>query len=373
MILLFGLVFILTGEPSQCLEADRSFKFNGDIRHFAVATNSVYIATEEKLYHLNHELSPLNSQTQRGILIRSERVEDDRFHRVSGTNAWNATFSVNVLLPFVKNNTLISCGVTNNGCGYCELLDLRNISKVLYSEHYEVGPPWHSSASVAFLVNVRLTRTETYILSAIQQHDKPRKTSCSSGSDAVKVHNSNNYQKGQIFSPSGERQVISIKREGNISVEFVDGFQVDSFIYLFSNLPSRDKRSKVRLLWLEGKTGKTETLKSLRGATLSIPGAVKDNKLLASSVVPGGPPVLWGGVFSVDGGQTDTQLVLFDISPKLTSKSDADPDFCTVKCGGTAKDMVGIVSLFTYQKSISHHSAWKRMKGRMSLRFKTKN
>lgn len=344
MILLSALVFTLTGEPTQCLEADRSFKFNGDIRHFAVATNSVYIATEEKLYHLNHELSPLNSQTQRGILIKSERVDGDRFHRTSGTDAWNATFSVNVLLPFVKNNTLISCGVTDNQCGYCELLDLRNISNVLYSEYYEVGPPWHSSASVAFLVNVQLRRTETYILTAIQQHDKPRETSCSAGLGAVKLHNTNSNQKGGIFSHSGDMQVFLIKREGNASVEFVDGFQVDSVIYIFSNLPSRDKRSKVRLLWLEGKNGKTETLKSLRGATLSISDAAKDNKLLASSVVPGGPPVLWCGVFSVDGGQTNTQLVLFNISSKLTSESDTDPDFCSVKCGVTPKYTVGIVS-----------------------------
>ncbi|GLD48153.1 plexin-C1-like protein [Lates japonicus] len=52
--------------------------------------------------------------------------------------------------------------------------------------------------------------------------------------------------------------------------------------------------------------------------------------LLASSVIPGGPSVLWSGVFSVDGGQSNTELLVFDISPDLTGEDDSDPDFCSV-------------------------------------------
>ncbi|XP_051248762.1 plexin-C1-like [Dicentrarchus labrax] len=325
MILLPGLLFILWGEPARCLEEGGGFEFNGDIRQFAVSNNTVYIATEEKLYQLNHDLTLVRSLTQRGIIKGAEQVEYSKFDRVSETEKWNATFSVNILLPFVENDSLISCGMTEE-CGYCELLDLKNISNVRYKEHVQVGPPWHSSASVSFLVNVETrTKTDTYILAAIQQYeDKSTETKCSTGSDTVNFHNTNNGQNGGIFSSNGEFVNSPIKHEG--SVEFVDGFQINSTIYLFSNVPSKDKRNKVRLIWLEGKTDKTQTVKSLRGATLSISGgAESDSRLLASSVIPGGPPVLWSGVFSADGGQTNTELVVFDISPDLTGDPDVDP------------------------------------------------
>ncbi|XP_051248763.1 plexin-C1 [Dicentrarchus labrax] len=329
MILLPGLLFILWGEPARCLEEGGGFEFNGDIRQFAVSNNTVYIATEEKLYQLNHDLTLVRSLTQRGILVGAEQVEYSKFDRVSETEKWNATFSVNILLPFVEDDSLISCGMTEE-CGYCELLDLKNISNVRYKEHVQVGPPWHSRASVSFLVNVETrTKTDTYILAAIQQYeDKSTKTKCSIESDTVNFYNTNNGQNGGIFSSNGELDNAAIKHEG--SVEFVDGFQINSTIYLFSNVPSKDKRNKVRLIWLEGKTDKAQTVKSLRGATLSISGgAESDSRLLASSVIPGGPPVLWSGVFSADGGQTNTELVVFDISPDLTGDPDVDPDFCS--------------------------------------------
>ncbi|XP_044042985.1 plexin-C1 isoform X2 [Siniperca chuatsi] len=331
MILLSGLLFILWGEPARCLEEGGGFHFSGDIRHFAVANNTVYIATEEKLYQLSHDLTLVQSLTQRGIWKGGPQSDDAQFYRVSETDEWNATFSVNILLPFVQNGTLISCGVIK--CGYCELLDPKNISNVLYREPIQVGPGVHSSASVGFLVDVKTRiRTETYILAAVQQpEDKSTKTSCISDLDAVNLYNTNNNQSGSIFSSTGESSGAAIKREGDGHVEFVDGFQISLIIYLFSNLPSEDKSNKVRLIWLEGQTGKAQTLKSLRGATLSISeGAGKGSRLLASSVIPGGPPVLWSGVFSVDGGQTNTELVVFDISPDLTGEADTDPDFCSV-------------------------------------------
>ncbi|XP_042259791.1 plexin-C1 isoform X2 [Thunnus maccoyii] len=124
------------------------------------------------------------------------------------------------------------------------------------------------------------------------------------------------------------------KMETKGVAEFVDGFQISSIIYLFSNVPQDAEGSKVRLIWLEGKTKKVETMRSLRGASLHISDSGdKDSRLLASSVVPGGLPVLWSGVFNVDGGQTNTELVMFDISPDLTLKTDEDPDFCNaVNC-----------------------------------------
>lgn len=348
MILLPALLFTLWGEPARGLEEGGGFAFNGDIRHFAVATNTVYIATEEKLYQLSHDLTPVQSLTQRGVVKGGGRLEDAQFYRVSESDERNATFRVNVLLPFVENETLISCGVIDTGCGYCEVLDLKNISNLLYREDIQVGPLLHSNASVGLLVNVEKTETvtETYILTAKQQdgEDTSPTTGCSTGSDAVNLHNTNDKQKGLIFSKIGEFSDTSFKHKG--SVEFVDGFQINSIIYLFSNVPSGARSNRVRLIWLEGKTGKVQTLRSLRGATLSVSdGGEGGSRLRASSVIPGGPPVLWSGVFSVDGGQANTELLLFDISPDLSGQTDEDPDFCSLSCG-KSKPTVGPEFIF---------------------------
>ncbi|XP_049892180.1 plexin-C1 isoform X8 [Epinephelus moara] len=333
MILLPGLLFILWGEPGRCLEENAGFTFDGDIRHFAVANDTVYIATEERLYQLRHDLTLVHSLTQRGILKGSFQTNDAVFSRVSETDKWNATFSVNVLLPLVQEDRLISYGVID--CGYCEMLDLKNISNVQYKEHARVGSPWRSSASVGFLVDVEETVNETYILSAIEQNEgKPTETGCPV-LGAVFLHNTNNKQDRGILSYSDKYIAPVIKRrhtDGN--VEFVGGFQINSIIYLFSNLPLNQESNTIRLIWLEGKTSKTETLKSLRGATLRVSDDGKDSRLITSAVIPGGPPVLWSGVFSVDGGETNTELLLFDISPDLTGAKDADPDFCSTVCPG---------------------------------------
>ncbi|XP_065807606.1 plexin-C1 [Labrus bergylta] len=337
MILLPALL-ILWGEAAQCLEEDGRFHLKGDLRHFAVANGTVYIATEEMLYQLNHDLTLVRSLSQRGFLAHIPGKDDLKLNRSSDMG--NVTFSVNVLLPHVADENVIVCGVIDKGCGcgcgYCELLDLKNIANVLYWEQIEVGSLLRSSASVSRLVSVETrTRAETYILTAVQQY-KNTKTGCPPLSDAVNLRNTNNNQPGQIFSMNSEAiGRPKIIREDD--VEFVDGFQIHSIIYLFSNLPSKDRNNKVRLLWLEGKGGKHQTVKSLRGATLRVSDGEKGLRLIASSVIPGGPPVLWCGVFSVDGGQTNTELVLFDISPDLTRGQDMDPDFC-FNCGSKKEE-----------------------------------
>ncbi|XP_062299773.1 plexin-C1 isoform X2 [Scomber scombrus] len=366
MILLSGLIFIFLGKPGRCLEEGGGFTFNGDVRHFAVANNSVYVSTDDRLYQLNHDLTLVRSLTQRGILKEDKLLNVPRFYRVSEKDEWNATFSVNVLLPF-DNKTLISCGVTDNRCGYCELLDLADISQVRYSEAVLVGPVNNNSASVAFLVDVERSSTnETYILTAIQQDGSP-KPKCSSGIEAVYLHNTNNTQLGGIFS-FNDKSTPLFKSKGDVS--FVDGFQnrsISSIIYLLSNVPSENEGNKVRLIWLEGKTDKARTMKSLRGASLDISDlGGKGSRLLASSVVPGGPPVLWSGVFSVDGGQVNTELVMFDISPDLSRKENEDPDFCSAaKCDGInvkAKTLQPKKTLFrqNYMTSVLavRHNGW---------------
>lgn len=317
LVLVAGLVFFVWGEPRRC----GGFEFAGEIRHYAVATNTVYVATEDRLYQLSHDLRLIQSMTQRGRLEKAEGVEQDRFQRVSG--GVDATFSVTVLLPYAENNTLVTCGLAKTS-GYCEVLDLRNISNVVYGEIFQMGSPWYKSASVAFLVNVQKTqKNETYILSAVEQCNLSK--SYLNGENAVTLHNTNYKQSGDIFSIT-ESTITAVIKTGDNDVEFVDGFQVGWVIYLFSNLRRRDKNNKVRLIWLEGKENKKHTLQSVRGATLTVPEANNAIRLLASSVVPGGPQVLWAGVFSGGGGET--QLLLFDISPDLTILNNADPDFC---------------------------------------------
>ncbi|XP_068443123.1 plexin-C1-like [Clinocottus analis] len=324
MILLPGLLLLLWGEPGRCLEENGGVTFDGDIRHFAAATNTVYVATEEMLYQLNHDLSLVQSLTLRGVLTGGQQKN---FTRVAETEERNATLRVNILLPLVQDQSLISCGVID--CVYCEVLDLKNISNVRYNESIPVGPPCTSSASVSFLVDVEQQKTETFILTATQQC-KHKKSSCPVLDGAVYLHNTNHNQEGGIFSLIDKFTTSTIKQsEGN--AEFVDGFQIDLNIYIFSNLPSSEKNNKVRLIWLVGKNNKRDTLGSLRGATLSLSdGGGEGSKLLASARIPGGPPVLWSGVFSVDGGPSNTQLLLFDISPDLSGDADADPDFCSV-------------------------------------------
>ncbi|KAL3976696.1 endonuclease G, mitochondrial [Sarotherodon galilaeus] len=328
MILLLALLSVLSGELGLCWKEDGGFTFDGDIRQFAMTSNMLYIATEERLYQLSHDLTLIKSLTQRGILKTGNQQDDVQFYRVSDTAEWNATFSINVLLPFTKNDSLISCGVTDNDCGHCEVLDLKNISNLLYREHIQVGPLKSSSRSVSFLVDVKKkTQTDTYILTAIQQNkEQYENDKCGINQQTVNLQDTDNKQGGGIFSlTDGASGTPGIKSKGD--VEFVDGFQINSTIYLFSNVLSA-QTNRVRLIWLEGEKSKTDTHKSLRGATLSVSDS-ESSRLVASSVIPGEQPVLWSGVFSVDGGDTDTELIVFDISPDYSRNTDRDPDFYT--------------------------------------------
>ncbi|XP_023205541.1 plexin-C1-like [Xiphophorus maculatus] len=323
MILLLGLLCVVWVEPAWSHKEDGSFSFEGNIQQVSVATNSVYIATEEKLYQLSHDLTLLHSLTQRGILKDDNGLGDVEFHRISETDLLNARFSVNILIPFASNDTVVSCGVTNNYCGYCEILDLKNISKLVYSEFIQVGPQRSSSGSVSFLVDVKEDsgQTETYILTAIKNPSD--KTECSDDLKTINLQNTDHKQPGEIFSWSG-RSGVKPGIQTEADVEFVDGFQINSTVYLFSNVASGGKTNKVRLIWLQAQTNKTQTLESLHGATLSSSGG---SRLLASSVVPAGQQVLWSGVFSVDGGESNTELLLFDVSPDLSREKNRDPDF----------------------------------------------
>lgn len=330
MILLPALLLLLWGEPGRCRGGvDGEFTFEGNIRHIAMANSSLYIATEQKLYQLSHDLNLVQSVNLRGVVTSGA---EPQFYRVSEPAWWNTTFRLNVLLPFVANDTLISCGVIDHGCGLCELLDLRNISKTVHRESIQVGPQGRSSSgSVSFLVNVD---GEFYIQTAIKRGEKKQGDEqldpCLSDDKIINLQNTNEKQTGGIFSYNGIGGASAKQFSSSTALEFVDGFQINSVIYLLANVPTR----KVRLFWFEGKDGKIATLKSLRGAVLSVAEDRGRHALVASSVIQDGPgsPVLWSGVFSVASGQTNTELLAFELSPEFSpefsGERDADPELC---------------------------------------------
>ncbi|XP_024150394.2 plexin-C1 [Oryzias melastigma] len=317
MILLLSLLLPLWVEPAVCLEDNTTFTFEGNMRHLAVAPDGVYIATEEKLYQLSHNLTLLHCLTLRG-LSGGEVQGPASLYCASKRELWKSKFTVNVLLPFVTNKTLLSCGVVDNSQGYCEVLDLKNISKLLHSELIQVGSLAHSSASISLLVELEKNppQTKTYILTAIESNENLNDVS---DSKTINLQNTLESQSGGIFSLSGEHGSTPVIKNKD-SVEFVDGFQINKTIYILCNVLV--KTNKVRLVWLKASTSKSGTLGSLEAVTL-----IEGSRLLASSVVPGGEQVLWSGVFCTDRGQTNTQLVLFDISPPANNNPDKEPDF----------------------------------------------
>ncbi|XP_061839618.1 plexin-C1 [Nerophis lumbriciformis] len=334
MMLLLSIVLIslLWPEASRCSVAGVNFTVVGDIRHFVTTPDAVYIAAADRLYQLNRNLSLVRTVNQRGVL--TGKSDSAQFYRVPEKAEWNATFSVNMLLPFLENKTLISCGVTDKKCGYCELLALTNISRVVYRENILVGPSRYPSASVAFLVSV--ASRGVYIMTAIEQSkNKTAENMCSSlKSEVLYLYDTVHHQdkkagnQGDIFSISGDSATPVFRSKGD--VDFVDGFQIDSIIYLFANVPSSVAGgNKVRLLWLQAKPNKVDTMKSFRGSSLIIPGG-KGSSLVASSVVSGRVhSPLWVGVFSMDGEPSNTKLVLFNITPDLNIKENDDQDFST--------------------------------------------
>ncbi|XP_061770017.1 plexin-C1 isoform X2 [Nerophis ophidion] len=332
LLLWIVLISLLWPEASRCSVAGVNFTVVGDIRHFVTTPDAVYIAAADRLYQLNRDLNLVQTVNQRGVLIG--KSDSAQFYRVPEKAGWNATFSVHMLLPFLANKTLISCGVTDNECGYCELLALSNISRVVYRENIIVGPSRHPSASMAFLVSV--ASRGVYIMTALEQSkNKTSQNMCSTLNTEVlylydTVHHQNKKagNQGGIFSISGDSVTPVFRSKGD--VDFVDGFQIDSIIYLFANVPSSEAGgNKVRLLWLQAQPNKVDTMKSFRGASLIIPGG-KGSRLVASSVVSGrAHSPLWVGVFSVDGELSNTKLVLFNITLDRNIKENDDQDFST--------------------------------------------
>jgi len=93
--------------------------FDGDIKDFVVGKSKLFVLTDHRLHQMRLDLS-------------EEKRKDI-------TNATHQNI-VNILLPFEDNDTLITCGTFSNG--YCEVLDINDITKSIYAESILIGPKY---------------------------------------------------------------------------------------------------------------------------------------------------------------------------------------------------------------------------------------
>jgi hypothetical protein len=237
-----------------------------------------------------------------------------------------STFSVNTLAPLVERNLLFTCGALN--CGFCEMLNLTNITRIVSGEDFELNPVVPKGISVGFVVDLN---EESYILSAAEEFEGINDKGCRDipKKSRIRLHNTNERQLGGLLSfidSRGFPEIVALRS----GVQFVDGFQIKSSIFIFSNLNDEENAPKVRLLWFATKTTKTKTLKALRGATLvCCEGVEVHHRLVSSSVIPGDQPVLWAGIFT-DHDATNTRLAIYDVSPPTDAPTYRDPDFLGV-------------------------------------------
>ncbi|XP_077090421.1 plexin-C1 [Siphateles boraxobius] len=257
--------------------------FDGDIKDFVVGKSKLFVLTDHRLHQMRLDLS-------------EEKRKDI-------TNATHQ-YRVNILVPFDDNDTLITCGTFRDG--YCEVLDLNDITKSIYDQSISVGPK-QNDKSVAFIAG---PSTDRYLLVG----KKDEETKPQDPYPVVKLWNTLQSQIGGIFNIE-EGSTPSIQSTAR-DVEFVDGFQRVSSLYLFLNAQT-DSGRKVQVLWMDSnKRKKTELFESLQSATIECCNDKARPVLVASTVIPSGNGVIWAGVFSAQDQQDpeNTALALYDIS-----------------------------------------------------------
>ncbi|XP_056093251.1 plexin-C1 [Rhinichthys klamathensis goyatoka] len=261
--------------------------FNGDIKDFVVGKSKLFVLTDHRLHQMRLDLS-------------EEKRKDI-------TNATHQN-RVNILVPFDDNDTLITCGTFRDG--YCEVLDINDITKSIYDESpISVGPE-QNEKSVGFIAG---PSTGRFLL--VGKKDEPTKPG--DPYPVVKLWNTLQSQFGGIFTNIEVASTPFIQSTAR-DVEFVDGFQrvSSSDSYLFLNAKTVSER-KVHVLWMNSnKTKKTEIFKSLQSATIECCNDKARPVLVASTVIPSGNGVIWAGVFSAQDQQDpeNTALALYDIS-----------------------------------------------------------
>ncbi|ROI15483.1 Plexin-C1 [Anabarilius grahami] len=321
---LLGILVLL----KHCICGD-VVNFDGDIKDFVVGKSKLFVLTDHRLHQMRLDLS------------------EEKRKNITNTDQNR----VNILVPFDDNDTLITCGTF--GDGYCEVLDLNDITNSIYYESgISVGPKRPENKSVAFIAGPSTSR---YLLVGKKDDDGK------SPYPVINLWNTLQSQIGGIFSNIDDSSTPFIQSTAS-DVEFVDGFQrvSPSESYLFLNAKT-DSKSKVLVLWMDSsKDKKTDIFKSLQAAAIQCCNDKARPELVASTVIPSVNDVIWAGVFSAQ-NQTDpenTALALYDISMKIKDKRQVK-GFCTAGdkiCGsetGRALQPLSVVFKYSSMSSVA--------------------
>lgn len=281
----------------RCTLCKDSSTVSGDVVNFAVGTDNLFVLTNSQLHQMRLDLN--SDFTEKEI---SNKVE--------------------ILVPFVSNNTVIICGIL------CEILDIQNISRTIHKEDVSIG----SYPNVAFIIG---HGDNKYLL--VGRDNQGQETKYHHA--LVTMWNTNDTQVGGVFSKTDNHgnPAAGIQNVDGADVRFVDGFRITalSHVYLLANVKNGNEL-KVKVLNFDNThtedqkdITKASKFKTLQGAVLQCCEGGKSWMLLSSAVITSESPILWAGVFQ---DQTnDTAVAIFDISRSHTGKVS---DFCinTERC-----------------------------------------
>ncbi|KAF7701812.1 plexin-C1 isoform X2 [Silurus meridionalis] len=292
-------IFILVNGAVWSLD---HYNFNGVIRHFVVENDALFIATDSQLHQLSRNLS-----------LEKTKV-------ISNTTHQNA---LTLLLPFSSNGTLIICGTAD--CGYCEILNISDITRTIYMENYLPVGPHVNESSVAFLIN--FDKDGTYLL--VGREDVDHETECTVDA-GVTLRYTIQKNKEDIFS----KQDIKIATDATIKVDkgvkWVDGFQVSSKSqsYIVANNVSS---KEVVFLKLDNQKNKADIIQSLLVSYLHCCGDQKRHRLVSSTIIESS--FIWVGIFSAElpHHPENTALVVYNIS-EITEKGGGHGFNCIPTC-----------------------------------------
>ncbi|XP_073724086.1 plexin-C1-like [Misgurnus anguillicaudatus] len=286
--------------------------FDGDIRDFVVGNSKLFVLTDRRLHQMTNNLS------------------------VEKTKDFNATHpnSVTLLVPFEANGTLITCATSNGG--YCEVLDLNNITNRIYWEA-KSSVPQANEKSIAFIVdsNPNKIHNGAYLLVGRKNF--------------VALWSTLDSQPGSLFSPSDDGS-HQLRRY----VEFIDGFQIIllKLSYLFLNAKTESGRQAFALRLNNAKRKKKDILKSITGTMLKCCSDESRPVLIASALISSDKAVIWTGVFSAQNDLEDTALAVYDLS----NVDDKGKDFCfsgkTCKLSSQVRD-VAVVFKYKSMSSVA--------------------
>ncbi|RXN17777.1 plexin-C1-like protein [Labeo rohita] len=210
---------------------------------------------------------------------------------------------VNILVTFDTNGTLITCGTFEDG--YCEVLDINDITNSIYYESYILLGPRQDEKSVAFIA-------DRYLLVGKKDDDAKAQDTVYS---VVTLWNTLQSQPGDIFSKIAEGLYAIIESTVR-DVEFIDGFQrvSPSESYLFLNTKTDYERKVLVLRMNSSKEKKRDIIRSLQAATIQCCSDKVHPVLVASTVIPLANDVIWAGVFSAQKDLENSVLALYNIS-----------------------------------------------------------